>query len=91
MNDKQISDIIEEALRRALALNEDHEEGDLVDDWICVAYVTNPEKEKGGGVAIFLANGVMPEYRAKGLLIQAKQDLDIMYAMEVLKEDGEDD
>ena len=90
MNDKERSDIIEEALRRALTLCEDHVDGDLVTDWICAAYVTNPDKEKGGGVVIFVANGVMPEYRAKGLLIQAKQDLDIMYAMEVLKEGDED-
>jgi hypothetical protein len=64
----EVSDLVETVLNRALSCMEDHEEGDILVDWVVVAYVTNPDKEKRSGYPMLFANGEMPDYRARGLL-----------------------
>lgn len=68
MANNEASDMIEAVLNEAIKSNEDHDAGDLLVDWVVVAYVTNPDKEKGSGYPMFYSNGDMPGYRARGLL-----------------------
>lgn len=68
MDGKEASDIIETAINSVLSSNEDHDNSDILIDWVVVAYVTNPDKEKGGAYPMFYSNGRMPDYRARGLL-----------------------
>lgn len=67
-NHKATSDIIEEALNKAITMHEDHEEGDIVVDWVLISFVTNVDSQKQSAYPMFLSNGIMPEYRARGLL-----------------------
>ena len=64
----EASDKIEAALNEAIKTSEDHDDGDFLVDWVVICYVTNPEKEKGSGMPMFLSNGDMPYYRLRGLL-----------------------
>lgn len=66
---KEQSDKVERVLNEVLPELEGHSEGDLLVDWIVVAYVTNPDKEEGSGYPMLYSNGDMPTYRARGLLI----------------------
>ena len=68
MNSKEASELIEAALSQAITSNEDHAEGDILVDWVVVAHVANPDKEKGGAYPMFVSNGEMPMYRLVGLL-----------------------
>lgn len=69
-NDKS-SDLVEAALNKVLKDIEDHEEGDMLIDWVMVCYVTNVDKEKTSGYPMLFSNGDMPAYRARGLLTTA--------------------
>lgn len=68
MANNQASDIVEKALNEVIHLIEDHEDGDLLVDWVVVAYVTNSDPEKTSGYPMIFSNGDMPTYRARGLL-----------------------
>lgn len=69
MTGKEASDIIEEALNKVLANNEDYEEGDVLVDWAVIAYTANPDQEKGGAYPTFFSNGNIPNYRRRGLFL----------------------
>jgi len=66
--DKIQSDKIETVLREVIAEGEDFEPGDILLDWVVVCYAENPDREKGSSYPTFYANGLMPTYRARGLL-----------------------
>lgn len=68
MANNEASDLIEVALNKALQHIEGHEDGDLLVEWVLVAYVANPDEEKGGGYPMLYSNGNIPTYRARGLL-----------------------
>jgi hypothetical protein len=68
MNSKELSDKLEKVLNEVLPEVEGHSDGDLLIDWIVVAYVTNPDKEEESGYPMLYSNGDMPMYRARGLL-----------------------
>lgn len=71
MNAKEASDMIEKAIEAALPSNEDYDSGDILMDWVVVAYAANPDREIGGAYPMFFRDGEMPDYRARGLLAQA--------------------
>lgn len=75
MSDNEVSDKVETVLREVLPQMEDSEEGDLLIDWVVVAYVANPDSEKGSGYPMVFSNNDMPTYRARGLLMTALNDL----------------
>jgi hypothetical protein len=68
MANNQASDKIEAAINEGLKSNEGHVEGDLLIEWVVIAYVTNPDQEEGSGYPMFFSNGDIPTYRARGLL-----------------------
>lgn len=68
MANSPASDLIEEALNQAIRTNEDFEDGDVLVEWVVVAYTANPERDKGSGYPMFYSNGEIPTYRARGLL-----------------------
>jgi hypothetical protein len=70
MTDKEASDLIEAAIAQAMTANEDYDPNDVIVDWVAIAYVANPDREKGGGYPTFYANGEMANYRAIGLFQQ---------------------
>ena len=59
---------IEAVLNEVLETNEDHEDGDILVDWVVVAFVTNVDEEKESGYPMFVSNGLIPGYRVRGLL-----------------------
>lgn len=77
MTPKEISDIIETAIAEAMKHNEGYEEGDLLIDWVTVAYVANADEDKGGAYPVFFANGSMPTYKIRGLFATALLKLDV--------------
>lgn len=77
MDRKEASNLIEAALNQSLQSNEDYEEGDLLMDWVVVAYTANPDEEKGGSYPVFYPNGTIPTYRARGLLRTALTMLEL--------------
>ena len=68
MTDRDVSSEIESAISKVMATQEGYQEGDLLVEWVVVAYVTNPDKEEGDAYPIFYSNGEIPTYRARGLL-----------------------
>lgn len=68
MANNRESDLIEKAITEAIRTMEDAEDGDILVDWVVVAYVTNPDPEKLSGYPMFFPNGDTPTYRARGLL-----------------------
>lgn len=70
------SDIVEKALNEVIHLIEDHEDGDILIDWVVVAYVANADTEKTSGYPMIFSDGNMPTYRARGLLTTALLKLD---------------
>lgn len=68
---KEASDIIEEAINRAIQDGDDYDPGDIITDWVLIAYCVNPDSEKGGVYPRFVSNGLIPEHALKGLLLQA--------------------
>lgn len=71
MDSKQMSDKVEAALNRVLPHLDGHSDGDLLVEWVVVAYVANPDKEEGSGYPMLYSNGTMPTYRVRGLLSTA--------------------
>jgi hypothetical protein len=65
---KKNSDKVEKVLAEVMFEMDDNEEGDLLIDWIVIGYVTNPDDEKASAYPMLYSNGVMPTYRARGLL-----------------------
>jgi hypothetical protein len=74
---KEASDLVEAALNQAIQSNTDHEDGDLLLDWVLIAYVSNPDAEKRSGYPMLFSNGDMPTYRARGLLTTALMNLEV--------------
>ncbi len=72
---KAASDRIEQTLNEVLPTLEDHEEGDLLVEWMLIAYVDNADQEKESAYPMLYSNGNMPTYRARGLLATALNDL----------------
>lgn len=68
MSAKDASNKVESAINSVLPEMEDHAEGDLLVDWVLVAYVTNPDNENQSAYPMLWSNGEMPVYRAIGLL-----------------------
>lgn len=68
MANNEASDLVEAALNEALKTMEDHDDGDLLVEWVVVAYVSNPNEEKLSGYPMIYSNGNIPTYRARGLL-----------------------
>lgn len=68
MDHKEASNVIEKALNTVISENKDWEEGDMLVEWVVVAYVTNPESERGSAYPMYFSNGEIPTYRARGLL-----------------------
>lgn len=71
----EASDLIEEALNKAMQLNEDYEEGDIIIDWVLVSFAANPDVDKSNAYPTFFSNGEIPTYRARGLLTTALMHL----------------
>lgn len=70
MDAKERSNQIEAVLNEVIPEIEGYEEGDILVEWIVVAYVTNPGDEEGAAAyPLIYSNGVMPYYRARGLLV----------------------
>lgn len=65
------SDLIEAALNEAIKDLDGHDDSDILMDWVVVCFVTSPDKETGNGYPTLYSNGELPNYRAKGLLVQA--------------------
>lgn len=76
MANNEASDLIELALNQAIQSFEEHDADDILVDWVVVAYVQNPDREKGGAYPQFYSNGNMPNYRVRGLLMTGLQGLD---------------
>lgn len=70
MANNKNSDLVEAALVEAIKGLDGTEDGDLLMDWVVVCFVANPEKETGNGYPMLYSNGELPNYRAKGLLMQ---------------------
>jgi hypothetical protein len=68
MANNKASDIIETALNEAIKLSDEHEEGDMLVEWIVVTFVANANPETRNGYPTFVSNGEIPVYRAVGLL-----------------------
>jgi hypothetical protein len=63
----QHSDAIEKAILEGLTSYEEYSEGDMLIEWVVVAYVANPS-ESTDGYPMFFSNGNMPPHRVYGLL-----------------------
>ncbi len=55
---------------------DDYEEGDVLVDWVLVAFAVNHNDEKGHSYPTLFSNGDLPKYRARGLLATALINLD---------------
>lgn len=76
MANNEASDLIETALNEAIKGFEEHDDGDILVEWVLVAYVTNPEQELGDRYPVLYSNGTIPTYRARGLLTTGLKLLD---------------
>jgi hypothetical protein len=76
MTPEEASDMIEATLNQVIQSNEGHEDGDMIVDWVMVAYVTNPDEYKTSGYPMFVSNNDMPSYRVRGLLVTALKKFD---------------
>jgi uncharacterized protein involved in high-affinity Fe2+ transport len=78
MNDeaKEKSDVIEAAILSVMDSQDGWDEGDILVDWVVVAYAANPDREKGSAYPMWFSNGTMPGYRARGLLLTGLKSLD---------------
>jgi hypothetical protein len=74
-NDKE-SDLVEAALNEAIKGLDGHDDGDLLIEWVLVAFVANAEEEKGSGYPMLFSNGDIPLYRARGLLMTGLSKLE---------------
>lgn len=71
MANNKAFDMIEDALNEAIKTSADHDDGDFLVEWVAIAYVTNPDKEKGSGYPMFFSNGDLATHRARGLYTTA--------------------
>lgn len=69
------ADLIEEGIMKAFKSSGDYDQGDMLVDWIVVAYTENPDIEKGGAYPMLFSNGSMAHYKAVGLLTNALEML----------------
>lgn len=76
MTDKEESNKIEQAIVESFENDEDCREGDILVEWVMIAFATNPDESLGDGYLIRYSNGHIPVYRARGLLHQALIALD---------------
>jgi hypothetical protein len=76
MTGQEASAIIEEALNRVLTSNEDHDENDLLIDWVVIGFCDNSDPDKGYSYPMFFSNGEIPKYRSRGLLNTALLELE---------------
>lgn len=90
MANNEASDLIEKALNEAIQTMEDHDDGDLVVEWVLVAYVSNPVEEKGGGYPMLYSNGNLPDHRAKGLLTEGLDKLRIQDFVNTFMQDDDE-
>lgn len=77
MNSKEASNVVEAALNKVLSEMPDYEEGDLLVEWVLIAYVANPDDEKNSAYPMLFSNGEMPTYRARGLLQTGLMSLEV--------------
>lgn len=75
MSQSLISEAIEKAVNEVLHLHDDHEEGDMLIDWVFLGYVTNADEEKRSANLRFVSNNNIPNYRLMGLLEYGVTDL----------------
>lgn len=68
MSDNDISNRIEKVLLEVLPEMEDHEEGDVLVEWMTICYVSNPDSENSYAYPLIYSNGVMPNHTVRGLL-----------------------
>ncbi len=61
------SDGIEAAINAALPNLDGHEDGDMLIEWVVVAYVENASSDEAGYPMLY-SNGEMPSHRVRGLL-----------------------
>ena len=71
MANSEASDMIEKAINLGMKSNKGHDDSDILVEWVVVAYVANPDNEKGSAYPMFFSNGDIPTYRARGLLTTA--------------------
>ena len=69
------SDLIEAAIVEAMTELEGHKDGDVLVDWIVVAFADNPDEEEGVAYPMFYSNGNMAKYKARGLLVTGLTEL----------------
>lgn len=69
MTREEASDLIEAAILQAMTTMEGYDSNDVVVDWVAIAYVANPDSNKGG-YPTFYSNAYMATYRARGLFLQ---------------------
>jgi hypothetical protein len=79
MDDREMSNVVEAALNSIVPEMGDYVDGDLLVDWVVVAYVTNPDEEKTSAYPMLYANGHMPTYRAIGLLRTGLRSLEVPF------------
>jgi hypothetical protein len=78
MANSRASDLVEAALNEAIPLLEDHEEGDMLVEWVAIAYVSNPGKDElDSAYPMLYSNGNMPSHAARGLLTTGLKILDM--------------
>jgi hypothetical protein len=82
MANSKESDLVEAALNEAIKDLDGYKDGDLLVDWAVVCFVAGPDKEAGSGYPMLFSNGDLPNYRAKGLLVQG---LDILRRNEIFE------
>lgn len=77
MSNDKTSDVIEAAINSVLDQDDDYEEGDMVIEWVAIAYVTNPSKNDGtSAYPMWYSNGTMPTHTARGLYLTGLKFLD---------------
>jgi hypothetical protein len=79
MDNKEMSNVVEAALNSVVPEMEDYIEGDLLVEWVVVAYVTNPDVEKASAYPILYSNGHIPSHRAIGLLRNGLRHLEVPF------------
>ncbi len=76
------SDLVEEALNKALPMLDGYDENDILVDWVVVAYVDSTSPDGVSGYPMLFSNGDMPGYKARGLLRTGLTKLEIMLSEE---------
>jgi hypothetical protein len=77
MEPKEMSNKVESVLYEVLSEFDDHEDGDMLVDWIVIANVENPDSEKASAYPMIYSNGIMASYRARGLLVTGLEYLKV--------------